>query len=226
MADNKDITVDSYISDSNREIKTLKSTDHLVATVSGGCIYGHVGIPVLAKVSVRTLLGKMVIRTARAVYCEFCDSYYLTKKEWEKLKREGTPICKTEIKKLEEITKPKQHSFREILKYFIEHGDVPSFMIAEYEYDHDYEASSNDFGLREKSDLKCMGYSTGQKEDLSDEERQCILLMALKNGVYRRKSHLIFKLEKDLERARNRKGMELSVSKLKRDIDFLRNLKD
>lgn len=224
MADNKEMTVDNYIADSNRETKTLKSTDHLVATVSGGCVYGHVGIPVLAKVSVRTLLGRMVIRTVRAVYCEYCDSYYLTQRELEKLKSEGTPICKNEVKKIEEITRPKQHSFREILKYFIEHGDVPDFIIPEFERGTDYESNSNDFGLREESDLKRMGYSTGQKEDLSDEERQCILLMALKNGVYRSKNHLIFKLEKDLDRARNREGMELSVAKLKRDIEFLKKL--
>ena len=225
MAFNELVTGDSYIADNKRELKIIKSTDHLVATVSGGCVYGHMGSPVLAKVSVRSMLGKIQIKTVRAVYCDFCDSYYLSQSEWEKLKSFGTPICKTEVKKIEEITKLKQHSFREILKYYVEHGDVPDFMIPEYESDSNSKTYEGKYILREESDLRRMGYSTNQEDDLSDEERQCILLMALKNGAYRNKSHLIYKLEKDLNRAKNKKGMELSVAKLKRDIEYLKNLK-
>ena len=226
MAFNESVTGDSYIADNKRESRTIKSTDYLVTTVSGGCVYGHMGSPVLAKVSVRSVLGKIVIKTARVVYCDFCDSYYLTQDEWEKLKSIGTPICKTEIKKIEEITRPKQHSFREILKYFIEHGNVPDFMIPDYEIESNPETYEGKYVLRDESALRRMGYSTNQEDDLSDEERQCILLMALKNGAYRNKNHLIYKLEKDLERGRNRKGMELSVAKLKRDIEYLKNLKN
>ena len=217
-------TTDKYISDDKREKKIIKSIDHLVTTVSGGCVYGHMGIPALARVSVRSKLGRMEIKTVRAVYCDFCDSYYLTQDEWEKLKSSGTPICKTEIKKIEEITRPKQHSFREILKYFLEHGNVPDFMIPDYERESNTETYEGKYILREESALRSMGYSTNQEDDLSDEERQCILLMALKNGAYRNKSHLIYKLEKDLNRAKNRKGMEISVAKLKRDIEYLKNL--
>ena len=219
------IKADSYIADDKRERRIIKSTDHLATTVSGGCVYGHIGSPVLAKVYIRSMLGKIEIKTVRAVYCDFCDSYYLTQDEWKKLKSFGKPICKTEIKKIEEITRPKQHSFKEILKYFIEHGNVPDFMVPDYEHEINTETHEGKYVLSDESALRSMGYSTNQEDDLSDEERQCILLMALKNGAYRNKSHLIYKLEKDLERGRNRKGMELSVAKLKRDIDYLKNLK-
>lgn len=222
---NNEVTGDSYIADDKRERRELKSTDHLVSTVSGGCVYGHMGAPVLAKVSVRDMLGRIEVKTARAVYCNFCDCCYLSRSEWNELKAFGTPICKTEVKKIEEITKPTQPSFKEILNYYIKNGDVPAFMIPEYELEDNVEGERREYKLREESPLRHMGYNTNQNDDLSDIERQCILIMAIKNGAYRDKYHLIYKLEKDLEREINRKGMELSVAKLKRDINFLRNLK-
>ena len=167
---------------------------NLSVTEKGSCKKGHPVTSVMKDIRIDTGSGTR-IESVQTHYCRICRKYYIDVKTNSRLKKIGKPMCTVEG--------GSSYGARRDNDYYMP----------------EYENRQGNWETR--SVLNKLGYNVNQNDDLSDNERQCILIEAMENrNVSKRR--LIRFLEWLVEENGNYRKMELAVSKWKRDIEFVK----
>ena len=105
-------------------------------------------------------------------------------------------------------------------KYLQSYG----ILLGKLRFNSESEAINNDFLLSEFSPLRLCGYSVGQNESLSKNERRYIISKIIDKGVLK-KSEVVRYLEHFINRNGQRKNNEIALKKWEEDLDFTLNYK-
>lgn len=131
----------------------METNDAIIRSNGFYCNKNHEVTDVAGIIRVVDKRGTIEEHLVPIAYCKTCNLYYMLEETYSELKRSGV-ILHTVMTKIQY----RNYTWKN-------NGDLNPMM------------------WKEESPLKIYGYSVGQQDDLSDEQRQAVLEMIIDNGI-------------------------------------------